>query len=158
MDRGIGTKRLATLYRVAHSSIQRWVASYQLHGEAGLRPKYSSYDATFRLNVLRHKWDQDLSSNQVAAIFEIRDPGCINRWERQYHEGGVGALAPRPRGCRPMTKQKTLPLTDVAKPDSERSQEDLVRELEYLRAENAYLKKLDALIQSKKAAAKKKRS
>jgi transposase len=43
-------------------------------------------------------------------------------------------------------------------PDENRSQKDLLKELEYLRAENAYLKKLDALIQEKKAAAQKKRS
>lgn len=53
---------------------------------------------------------------------------------------------------------KFPPLNDVPVPDSARSQEDLLRELEYLRAENAYLKKLDALIQSKKEAARKKRS
>lgn len=158
LDQGIGIKRLAIKYGVAHSSIGRWVASYQAHGDAGLRPKYSSYDAVFRLNVLRYKWEQDLSSNQVAALFEIRNPGCINRWERQYHEGGMSALAPNARERQPMAKPKTTPLTDTSKPDTAKSQEDLIRELEYLRAENAYLKKLDALIQSKKAAAKKKRS
>jgi transposase len=158
LDQGVGIKKLGIEHRLAHSMIGRWIASYQLHGLAGLEPKYSAYDATFRLNVLRRKWLEDLSSNQVAAIFGIRHPGCINRWERQYHEGGMEALVPRPRGRPPMAKQKIPPFTDSTVPDAARSQEDLLRELEYLRAENAYLKKLDALIQSKKAAAQKKRS
>lgn len=158
LDRGVSVKRLGIEYRLSHAMIGRWIASYRLHGLAGLTPKYSFYDAAFRLNVLRQKWDQDLSSNQVAAIFEIRNPACINRWERQYHEGGMGALAPRPRGRPAMAKQKKTSLPAVTAPDSERSQEDLLRELEYLRAENAYLKKLDALIQSKNAVAQKKHS
>jgi len=37
-------------------------------------------------------------------------------------------------------------------PDVERSQEELLKELAYLRAENAYLKKLDALTLEKGAA------
>jgi len=158
LDQGFSARELAIEHRLDHSMIRRWIANYQLHGLAGLEPKYSFYDAAFRLGVLRRKRLEDLSSNQVAAIFGIRNPGCINRWERQYHEGGMEALVPRPRGRPAMAKQQTPPLTDVSVPDSARSQEDLLRELEYLRAENAYLKKLDALIQSKKAAAQKKRS
>ncbi|WP_162619477.1 hypothetical protein [Salinicola peritrichatus] len=41
--------------------------------------------------------------------------------------------------------------------DEERSHEELLEELAYLRAENAYLKKLDALIQEEQAARGKKR-
>jgi len=47
------------------------------------------------------------------------------------------------------------PKLDLKVPDANRSQKELLAELEYLRAENAYLKKLDALIQEKKAAQKK---
>ncbi|VWB10553.1 HMG-I and HMG-Y DNA-binding domain-containing protein [Burkholderia lata] len=41
-------------------------------------------------------------------------------------------------------------------PDA-RTREDLLKENEYLRAEVAYLKKLDALLQAKKQAAQKKK-
>ncbi len=44
-----------------------------------------------------------------------------------------------------------------ATPDDERTREQLIKENEYLRAEVAYLKKLDALVQAKKAAQQKKR-
>jgi transposase len=57
-----------------------------------------------------------------------------------------------------MAAPKPPKLGALKVPDENRSQKDLLKELEYLRAENAYLKKLDALIQEKKAAAQKKRS
>jgi transposase len=43
------------------------------------------------------------------------------------------------------------------KSDQERSREELLKELEYLRMENEVLKKLQALAQARKAAAPKKR-
>ena len=104
-------------------------------------------------------WRQELSCRQVAALFDIRNPGSIRVWERRYHAGGVDALASKPRG-RPKTMADSKPpeLGALKVPDANRSHKDLLKELEYLRAENAYLKKLDALIQEKKAAAQKKRS
>ena len=47
----------------------------------------------------------------------------------------------------------TSPITD--KPDNEKTPAELKRELQYLRAENAYLKKLDALLREKEQAVKK---
>ena len=43
----------------------------------------------------------------------------------------------------------TSPITD--KPDNEKTPAELKRELQYLRAENAYLKKLDARLWERKA-------
>ena len=45
----------------------------------------------------------------------------------------------------------------IKKDDSEKSREELLEELEYLRAENEYLKKLDALVQERKAQERKKK-
>lgn len=44
------------------------------------------------------------------------------------------------------------------KPDSELTHEELLKELEYLRAENAFLKKYDALLRKEEAAQNKKRT
>ena len=41
------------------------------------------------------------------------------------------------------------------KPDDEKTPKELKRELEYLRAENAYLKKLDALLKAEEQAGNK---
>jgi transposase len=45
------------------------------------------------------------------------------------------------------------PFKPPTKPLSELTQAELARYVEYLQAENAYLKKLEALVQSKKQAA-----
>lgn len=44
-----------------------------------------------------------------------------------------------------------------ALPDAARTREDLLKELQFLRTENAYLKKLDALVQAKQKSAQQKK-
>lgn len=152
-----GAGVLAQRHGVGRSVLQRWVAAYEQHGRDGLRKKCSQYDADFRMSVLTHMWQEDLSYQQVAAVFDIRSPGCIPKWERQYHDGGIDALAPRPRGRRKtMTHPAPEKPTEESVPD-ERTREQLLKENEYLRAEVAYLKKLDALLQAKKQGAQKKK-
>jgi transposase len=155
---GVGTRELAMRHGVSRSVLCRWIAAYEQHGRDGLRKKFSHYDAQFRMSVLTHMWQKELSHQQVAAVFDIRSPGCIAKWERQYHVGGIDALAPRPRGRRPktMTRPDHDKPTEGSAPD-ERTREQLLKENEYLRAEVAYLKKLDALLQAKKQAAQKKK-
>ncbi len=45
----------------------------------------------------------------------------------------------------------------VKKQDSDKTKEELLEELEYVRAENEYLKKLSALVQERKAREQKKK-
>jgi transposase len=95
-------------------------------------------------------WDDELSYGQVAALFNIRDAGCIGHWERCYHSGGPDALAPRKRG-----KPKKMPIPPDTKPESlpdatARTHDELVVEVNQLRMEVAYLKKLRALVQAQK--------
>jgi transposase len=73
-------------------------------------------------------------------------------WQRLYAQGGLAALGRKPRERLPMMK----PFKPPTKPLSELTQAELARYVEYLQAENAYLKKLEALVQSKKQAAQKK--
>jgi len=154
-----GYKVVARAHGLGPSSVRRWVASYRIHGPAGLTMKVGHYDVPFKLNVLRRIRRDSLSLQQASVIFDIRSADRIALWQRQYHAGGVDALASKPLG-RPkaMAAPKPPKLGALKVPDENRSQKDLLKELEYLRAENAYLKKLDALIQEKKAAAQKKRS
>ena len=152
-----GTGVLARRHGVGRSVLRRWIAAYEQHGRDGLRKKSSHYDAKFKLSVLTRMWRDDLSYQQATAVFDIRSPACIAKWERQYHDGGMDALAPRPRG-RPktMTRPTAEKPTEDNAPD-ERTREQLLKENEYLRAEVAYLKKLDALLQAKKQGAQKKK-
>jgi transposase len=141
----------------SHSIVQRWVRAYQHHGEAGLRRKSSTYTAEFKLSVLQHMWDNHLSVTQAAAKFDIRHHAMVGMWERAYRDGGVEALASRPRG-RPKSMATTVPKSDSSPDDDQRSREELLAEVNQLRMELAYLKKLEALVQARpKQAPKKKR-
>jgi transposase len=152
-----GFKALAKRHSLDYGMVRRWVALFRAHGVDGLTKKSSSYSAEFKLSVLRHMWDNDLSYGQAAAQFNIRSPGHLSIWERGYRRAGLDGLVARPRG-----RTKSMPITPLqpeSKPDDDkRSREDLQAELEHLRMENAYLKKLQALVQARqKPASPKKR-
>lgn len=135
-----------------YSMVRKWVASHAAHGVVGLSRKHSHYDAQFRLSVLKRMWKDGLSRRQAAALFDIRSAACLSVWERQYERGGIEALAPRRTGRPPgMRKPEPPPETQDPPPDSARSREELLAELAYLRMENAYLKKLEALTQARHA-------
>jgi transposase len=120
------------------ATVRKWVALYQAHGDGGLSSKYGRYDAAFKLSVLERMWKEGLSYRQTAALFDIRNAGCLTDWEKRYHAGGIEALGPRPRG-RPMSKPRA-PAAPVAASDEAKSREELLAELKQLRMENAYLK------------------
>lgn len=152
-----GTRLLAPRHGVGRSASRRWIAAYEQHGRDGLRKKFSHYDERFKMSVLTRMWREDLPYRQAMAGFAIRSPSFIAKWERQYHEGGMDVWAPGPRG-RPKTMTRPTPEKPVedSAPD-ERMREQLLKENEYLHAEVAYQKKLDALLQAKKQDAPKKK-
>ena len=135
--------------------VRRWVEWYCLHGEAGLTPKKSHYSAGLKLSVLQDMWDNAFSQAEVAAKYNIRNPASIGIWERRYRSGSYEALT------RPLQrKPKDMPAPTLKQEplrDDEKPREQLLAELEYLRMENAFLKKLEALVQAKKLAAQKQR-
>lgn len=148
-----GFRALSLRHGVANRSlIERWVAAFRLHGIAGLRPKRARYDAAFKLSVLQHMWENRLSITQTAAKFDIRRHSTVGDWERAHRAGGIDALTP---ASTKKPKKMTLPTTKPEVPAGQdtRSREELMEELNYLRMENAYLKKLRALVQAKEASA-----
>jgi len=154
---GGGYKGLASKYGVASGQIRNWVGFYRLNGDKGLTKKFSHYSAEFKLHILEHMWREELSFTQTIHLFDLRGGGgVVSAWQRKYHEGGITALAPKPRG-RPKQMKSLEPPKPIEKPTEAKTLQELQRENEYLRAEVAYLKKLDALIRAKKQAAQKKR-
>jgi transposase len=154
LNGSMGYWRLGAHYGVASPHIRSWVAAYRLHGVDGLRRKVTRYDAKFKLGVLQHMWDNGLSNRQAAAHFNVRNPTSVATWDVRYREGGITALARPRKHVRNMKAPTSKP---EPKSDQERSREELLKELEYLRMENEVLKKLQALAQARKTAAPKKR-
>lgn len=145
-----GSNTLGKRYGVPKTLIKLWAELYRIHGRDGLNKKHSSYSAEFKLSVLRHMWDNGLSIGQAAAAFNVRNRAAVGIWERSYRESGFDALIPRPRG---RSRQMPAPTTksEPSPDDEKRTREELVAELNQLRMENAYLKKLQALVQARQS-------
>ena len=134
-----------------HDRILGWTRTYKLYGVDGLKHKSVNKDWTaeerFEIvsQVLAGK------SNKSVAIEAGIDSGQLYQWVRRYKQFGYDGLELR-KGRKPKDpdmSKKSKP-KDLQQSDYEKLKL-LERENEYLRAENAYLKKLRALIVQKQA-------
>ncbi|KQP23488.1 transposase [Pseudorhodoferax sp. Leaf267] len=150
-----GAKLLARRWSVPEEKIRTWVSHYRLHGVDGLRPKRSIYSAQFKLQVLSHQDREQLSSRQVAAIYDIRNPNQVVVWRRNLDQGGLQALqTEKEEPLKMKPERRCAAPSNVVATDAPQT---LREENERLRAEVAYLKKLQALIRLKRSAAPTKR-
>jgi transposase len=85
------------------------------------------------------------SLRHTAAHFNIPSRNSIQKWERIYYEEGKEALYEERRGraSKMSTKRPRKQKNNVA------NNEELLTEVQRLRMENEYLKKLNALIQER---------
>lgn len=107
----------------------------------------ASYDGQFKVMVVEYMHANHMSSYSAAAKFGIKSRANISKWERIYYEEGPdGLLKEKPRGRPPegMSKNK-----NAKKELPEQTKEDLIAEVQRLRMENEYLKKLRALVQER---------
>ena len=123
--------------------ILEWVRKYKERGPEGLlRNQKSSYDGQFKQNVIEYMHNNHLSATETAIKFNLGNHDVVGKWERIYYEEGPQALYKerrgRPRKMSSKPKKKKL--------DNE---EDLIEEVQRLRMENEYLKKLNALVQER---------
>jgi len=123
--------------------LQTWIRQYQHHGESSFKRGYTAYSADYKLKVLNYVSEHGTSLRETAAIFNIPTHALLSRWKKELETEGVDALISKKKG-RPSMKEELNKPTPV-----EGSVEALQAEVERLRMENAYLKKLNALVQSK---------
>ncbi|MEH7013872.1 IS3 family transposase [Neobacillus niacini] len=122
-----------------HKTIQKWVTLYQAHGETSLRKNYTNYSAAFKMEVLKYMHDNRASLLETAVKFKIPDPSTISAWRTTVEKEGVEALLPKKKGRPSMTKE-----TEKNKP-ADQTNESLIEEVERLRMEVAYPKKVECL-------------
>jgi transposase len=150
-----GLRAIAEAHGVGFDSLRAWVAAYDAHGPSGMTAKRKiNYGLEFKLDVLRRMREDGLSSRQAAALFNIRRLDQVAEWSRLYAVHGAAAL--QPGWKQQQTKMSKSPRQrddQEAVPDDQRSREELLRDLQRLRAENAYLKKVQALARTKSRSA-----
>lgn len=137
------------------NTIQRWLRLYKQHGVNGLKVRNGSYDGDFKVRVVRHMLKNKLSSIQTAVFFAIPQDHVVGRWLKLYECFGAAGLLKENSGSKKSQMGKKIKKKkngfSAVKPADARTAA-LEKEVEYLRAENAFLKKLDALIQQENAA------
>ena len=123
--------------------------------------KRKTYSPEFKLSVIMDMRENDLSYKEAVRKYSLGNhryggpSAMIKRWERIYLEEGPAGLAIERRGraskmegVRKGRKPKVKP---EIKDDLIAENQRLKERLEYLEAENEYLKKLDALIREEEA-------
>ena len=96
------------------------------------------YTGEFKQEVVETMMRERLSYHEAARQFDVSDHHLVASWERIYLEEGPEGLyvERRGRGSKGQPPKKLKPEVE----------EDLLAEVQRLRAENAYLKKLNALV------------
>lgn len=160
LDGPTGYRTVAKEVGMDCSQLRRWVADYRLRGDAIFQklPK-RDYSEQFKQSVVQHMLANSLSYRETAAVFGLGQSSQVGKWNEQYYSGGLEALASHKKGnCGVMPKPPRKALDQVPVTDDSKTREQLLAELDYLRMEVDYLKKLRALREEKeRAAAAKKR-
>ena len=121
-----------------------------------------SHPYQFRLDIIQLVIEQDVGIREVAKLHHIPHSSVIH-WLKAFRKRGLdGVKSPYkkpqpPKIVKPKMKKKEI---EVPEPTdlSPQAFKKLQRELAYLRAENAYLKKLEELDRQKRRQKKEKSS
>ena len=95
------------------------------------------YTPEFKKLVVETMQKEKLSYCETARQFEVSDDKRVAAWERIYLTEGPEGFAIERRGRSSKGRSGTLP---------KEVEEDLLAEVQRLRAENEYIKKLQALV------------
>ena len=95
------------------------------------------YTGEFKQRVVETMRTKRLSYSETARQFEVNDHHQIQAWERIYLEEGPEGLYVERRGRGSRGRPRKL---------EKQVEEDLIAENQRLRAENDYLKNLQALV------------
>lgn len=134
--------------------IVMWSRVYELYGENGLEHQSRHWTYEDKTNAVQRLLDGE-SYHTVAHSLGMSSETQVLTWHRKYLELGWKGLKLDGRGRKRKMGSKPI------KPSKSKSQaEEIVelrKKLEYLEAENAYLKKLAALVQQRKVQEQKKK-
>ncbi len=126
-------------FNINRETIRIWLYRYKHGGNKKLKnsKKYNKYTGQFKVDVVEYMYEHRFSHKKTSIIFMI--PDClVKEWDLVYRHEGKDVLLKE--NYMKSKKKKNLDL-------NKKSRAELLEEIEQLRMENAYLKKLRALIQ-----------
>ena len=140
--------------KTMHKQILAWARVYEVYGESGLEHRSRHWTYEDKANAVQRVLNGE-SYHEVAHSLGMSTKSQVMTWHRKYLELGWDGLKLDGRGRKREMGNKPV------KPSKSKSQAEKIVELrkrlEYLEAENAYLKKLAALVQQRKAQEQKKK-
>jgi transposase len=150
IEKGESIKGTARKYGIARNIVRGWYRRYQQGGIEGLIETNHRYSADFKLAAVEYLLTHDVSLDQAATTFGIPTLGTLWVWRNRFlAEGGAG-LQDTQKGRPPkMPKETNKPSKSLSKKEQ---YEARIKELEM---ENAYLKKLNALVTEREKSEKK---
>ncbi len=101
------------------------------------------YSGEFKIKVIEHMRSEHLSYSETSRLYDINSHYRIQQWERIYLEAGPEGLKIERRGKGSKGGPGRPPKLDA------QAEADLIAEVQRLRMENDYLKKLNALVQER---------
>lgn len=142
-EEGRGEHSVATEMGVSRPAVKRLYDRWRVRGRGALVTKQTKQSYSFEIKLaIVTRFLGGESKVDLAREFELSSPKLIETWARKYRNDGEDALRPKPLGRPP----------GAAPPagGEESELQRLRRENEYLRAQNAYLGKLQALMDQRR--------
>lgn len=137
IQNGISVREAAKEFGINESVLSRSYRLLEKHGEEGLTSHLYNWTAEQKEQVLMYKRDNQLTCQEVSIQLGISGSSTIWQWEQHYLENGIEGLENKKKGRKPRVTKPKPPKT---------REEELLDRILYLEAENAYLKKLNALV------------
>lgn len=140
-EQGFGDSAVSTLLGAPRWPVRRLYQRWRLRGRGALVAKKSvkpSYSFEFKLALVQ-RFLAGEGAMALAEEAQLSSPALLKTWARAYRRDGEDALRPRPKGRPPAPASA-----------GESELDRLRRENEFLRAQNAYLGKLRALMEQQR--------
>lgn len=144
---GESSHALSHQTKIPSRQIRYWGQVYRLHGDQSFLKKEVPYTSAQKYHILLKMVTERWSLGYTSAYYNLASPGILSTWRKLFLTHGLSGLN-RKQG-RPSMSQNKTNTNKSANSSKEPTIEELKEELNYLRAENAYLKKLDALLAEK---------
>ena len=139
------------------ASLLAWAKRYRMYGEKGLERKAkTAAGALDKAEAVRRCLSGE-RNRDLAAEYGV-SPGTVSNWCRAYSQSGTDLVKSiGERRLSPMPEKFEVGSEEFERLSDKEKLKILREEYEYLRTENAVLKKLRALGERKEAARKKRR-
>ncbi len=149
LEEGWSIRSAARLINANHRQVGFWLSTYEKYGSLRPARKHGSYSADFKRKVVSDIVRNSLTLQEAALKYGLPCASAVRSWKERYRMYGDAAYIDKP----PSAQKTKMSENKKGRNKTGKTAEldSLRKEVEYLRAENAYLKKLQALVRARNA-------